>query len=278
MYDGEGGLTMRFGYCLDLSFLFNGNPRGQEIFDGVLAAGYDYIKTQMTNLLSLSAAQYSDFKRQLADAGTPCRAGMMIFPYDMPLVGDQRNLHAIMEHARRVMPIAADQGCELLVFGHGGTRRAPEGSRRDTIRRQLIDILQLLDQLTASYSIKLAIEPLCAADTNFINSLPEAAALAAHCGLNTGTVFDLYHSAAEGQRPTDISLAQEKLFHLHVAHPRGRTVPADTDDDSCYKAFAKAIQQCGYNDKMSVEAGVPDGVGAARAVADSLRIIREFFG
>ena len=266
---------MRFGYCLNLNFLLNDDSRGREIFGGVLAAGYDYVETQLTNLLYLSAAQYNDFKKRLEDAGTPCRAGMMLFPYTLPLVGNERDLYAIMEHAKRVMPIAADLGCELIVFGHGDTRAVPDGMPRGTVRRQLIDILQLVSALAAAYGIRLAIEPL--SDTNFINSLPEAVDIAAECGKNTGAVFDLFHSAADGQAPSDITLFPDKLFHLHVAYPEGRTVPADTDDGSCYKAFAEAIRQCGYDGKMSVEAGVPEGADAAKAVADSLRIIRQYF-
>jgi len=268
---------MQFGYCLNLNFLLNHDPRGEEIFAGVLAAGYDYVETQLTNLLSLPAAKYEGFKRRLAEAGVPCRAGMMIFPYGMPLVSDERDLRAITEHAGRVMPIAADLGCELLVFGHGGTRRVPEGMTREATRRRLIEVLRILDELTADLGIKLAIEPLCAQDTDFINSLPEALEVARACGANTGALFDLYHAAAEGQPPADIALAGDRLFHLHIANPNGRTVPADSDDNGCYRAFAGAVRQCGYNGRMSVEAGIPDGADAARAVAGALRIARQYF-
>ena len=266
---------MRFGYCLNLNFLLNDDPRGEEIFAGILAAGYDYVETQLTNLLQLSADRYAGFKKQLDEAGVPCRAGMMLFPYDMSLADDSRDLNAIEEHAKRTLHLAADLGCEMVVFGHGGTRAVPKGMDYETARRRLVDVLRLLGSLAAPCGLKIAVEPLC--DTDMIISYPEAAALAEECGASIGAVFDLYHAAALGQTPADILLAPEKLFHLHVAYPKGRTVPADSDDGSCYQAFASAIRLCGYDDKMSVEAGVPNGVDAAKAIADALRIVRQYF-
>jgi len=266
---------MQFGYCVDLTFLLRHEPRGEEIFAGVLAAGYDYIETQLTNLLSLSSVVYSNFKRRLAEANVPCRAGMMIFPYSMPLVGADRNLSAIEEHAKKTLALAAEIGCELLVFGHGGTRRVPEGGSYEVTRGRLIDVLQLLDRLAAPYNLRIAVEPLC--DTNMAVSFPEAAALARDCGDRVGGVFDLYHAAALGQSPADITLSPEKLFHLHIACPGSRTVPALTDDQSPYEAFAEAARATGYDGKISVEAGVPEGANIAQAVAEALRITKKYF-
>ncbi|MDR2686340.1 MAG: sugar phosphate isomerase/epimerase [Oscillospiraceae bacterium] len=266
---------MRFGYCVNANFLLAGDPRGREIFEGVLAAGYDYIETQLSRLLELPPAQYGGFKKRLADAGAPCRAGMMLFPYTMPLVGHGRDLRAVGEHAKRTLHLAADLGCEVAVFGHGDTRRVPGGMDYETARRRLADVLRLLGSLAAPYGMKIAVEPLC--DTDMIVSYPEAAALAGECGDGVGAVFDLYHAAALGQAPADILLSPEKLFHLHIACPGGRTAPAETDDGSAYAAFAAAAKRCGYDNTLSVEAGIPDGAHAAEAAADALGVIRRYF-
>ena len=266
---------MRFGYCVNANFLLAEDLRGREIFEGVLAAGYDYIETQLTRLLELSPAQYGGFKKRLADAGAPCRAGMMIFPYDMPLVGGDRDLLAVEEHAKRTLCLAADLGCEVAVFGHGGARAVPGGMDYETAYSRLADVLRLLGSLAAPYGMKLAVEPLC--DTDMIISYPEAAALAEECGAGVGAVFDLYHAEALGQAPADILLSPEKLFHLHIACPGGRTVPAEMDDGSAYAAFAAAAKQCGYDDKLSVEAGIPDGADAAEAAANALGVLRRYF-
>ena len=266
---------MEFGYCIDNRFLLDDDPRGREIFGGVLAAGYDYIETQLTRLLALSPAGYAGFKHRLTDAGVPCRVGMMLFPYDMPLVAEERDLAAITAHAARTLSIAADLGCELIVFGHGGIRAVPEGMAYETAQSRLLDILRLLGGLAQPHGLKIAVEPLC--DTNMITSFPQAAEIARQCGPAIGAVFDLYHATALGQSPTDIAQLPEKLFHLHIANPTGRTVPADTDDQAPYEAFAAAARQCGYDGKLSVEAGIPGGADAGKAVAEALRIIHKYF-
>jgi len=262
---------MRFGYCLDLSDLLHDTP----IFGAVRAAGYDYIETQLTKLLALPPPEYADVKRRLERANLPCRAAMMVFPYDMPLVGEGRDLHAIAEHAGRTLAVAADLGCETVVFGHGGTRRVPAGMSYETTRERLIGVLRILDALAAEQNLKIAVEPLC--DTDMIVSYPEAAALAEVCGPATGALFDLYHAAALGQCPMDITLAPERLFHLHIACPGSRHLPADSDGQAPYEAFAEAAKMIGYDDKLSVEAGVPEGADPAAAIAAALRVVQKYF-
>jgi len=266
---------MQFGYCANANFLVAEDPRGKEIFEGILAAGYDYLETQLTHLLALAPEQYETFKRRLAEANVPCRMGMMIFPYSMPLVSMERDLEAIEAHATRTLALAADLGCETVVFGHGGARAVPDGMDYDTARNRLIDVLRIIGNLATMHNLKIAIEPLC--DTNMITSFPEAAALAKECGSSVGAVFDLYHAAALGQSPMDITKAPEQLFHLHIANPKGRTVPASSDDISCYNEFAAAARQCNYAERLSVEADIPPDANIAQAIAGALNIIREIF-
>ena len=268
---------MRFGYCANLNFMIADDPRGKDIFDGILAAGYDYLETQLSNLLLLSPAQYAEFKSRLADAGVPCRANLLLFPGNMPLVGRDRSLHAMIEHVKRVLPIAADLGSELVVFGNGGTRNIPEGMTGEAVRRQLTDALQMVNPLAASYNLKIAIEPLCRRETNMINSFPEAVSIANECGHATGALFDLYHAATEGQSPDDILSAPDKLVHLHIAYPPTRTVPCGADDKTDYNALAQAVKACGYDNKVSIEAAVPDGQDVAASIASALTTLRHIF-
>ena len=260
---------MRYGYCLDLDLI------NSPIFEAVRAAGFDYIETQLTKLLNLPPDQYKKVLTRLAEAGLPCRAAMMIFPYDMPLVSEARDLAAIEAHARKTLAIAGALGCETVVFGHGGTRRVPEGMAYAYARERLIDVLRLLARLAAPYNLKIAVEPLC--DTDMIVSFPEAAALAAECGGAVGALFDLYHGAALGQSPMDIAAAPEKAFHLHIACPGSRTVPLESDDQGPYIAFAEAAKAIGYHGKLSIEAGVPEGVDPMRAIPEALRVARKYF-
>ena len=262
---------MRFGYCIDANSILTGDP----IFGAVRAAGFDYIETQLTKLLNLPRSQYEEVIARLAWAGLPCRAAMMIFPYDIPLVGEDRDLAAIEAHVEKTIAIAADLGCETLVFGHGGTRRVPAGMTYEATRQRLIDVLQILNRLAASYNLKIAVEPL--SDTDMLVSYPEAAALTAQCGDTVGALFDLYHGAALGQSPTDITLAPERLFHLHIACPGSRTVPLEGDDQSPYQAFAETAKLVGYDNKLSVEAGVPAGADPVQAIAGALRVLRNYF-
>ena len=144
---------MRFGYCLDLSHIL----LGDDIFQAVRTAGYDYIETQLTKLLALPPAEYGVVKRRLAETGLPCLAAMMVFPHDMPLVSEGRDLRVLEEHAKRTLAIAADLGCETVVFGHGGTRRVPVGMDYGAARARLTDVLRVLDGMAAALGLKSAV-------------------------------------------------------------------------------------------------------------------------
>ena len=272
------GICMRYGYCANLNFMLTDDPRGRKIFEGVLAAGYDYLETQLTSLLNFSPPQYAEIKSRLSDTGVPCRVNMLLFPGDMPLVGNDRNLGAMLEHVKRVLPIAADLGSELIVFGHGGTRCLTDGLSHETVRRQIIDALQMINPLAASYNLKIAIEPFCSKETDMITSFDEAVSIARECGHATGALLDLYHCITEGQSPNDITKAPDKLFHLHIAYPPTRTIPSENDDGADYIAFADAVKSIGYNNTLSIEAAVPENADISATIAGGLKKLRELFG
>lgn len=267
---------MEFGYCANLNFMFKDDEQSRVLFDAVLKAKYEYIELPLSVMLNLSDSQYKDLKIRLSDAGVPCRANFLLFPHSLPLVGPERNLMAIQEHAKRVLAIAADLGSEVVVFGNGSSRRVREGMNETEVRKQIMDILNTVEPIASQYNIRIALEPLCKKETNMITSFSEAAEMAQLSGKYIGAVFDLYHAIAEGQSPEDITKYPDKLFHLHIAYPYGRTVPSPQDDPTYYIALARAIKACGYNKRLSIEAVTPED-NVVYALKNALQLLREIF-
>lgn len=267
---------MKFGYCANLNFMFKEDAQSKALFDAVLSSGYDYIELPLSVMLNLSDVQYKDLKIRLSDSGVPCRANFLLFPHELPLVGAEQNLLAIKEHAKKVLPIAAELGSEVVVFGNGGSRRVREGMKEIEVRAQIIDILKTVEPIAAQYGIQIALEPLCKKETNMVTKYSEAAEIARLSGEHIGAVCDLYHVISDGQSPKDILEAPDKLFHLHIAYPDGRTVPAPYDDRTHYLAFAQAVKACGYDKRLSIEAAAPKE-NIEYVLSNALKLLRDIF-
>ena len=270
---------MQFGYCANLNFLLNGDETSRRIYEGVLEAGYDYIEMPLSAFLLITSEQRQKLEEDLRRANVPCKANFLLFPHDLPLVGSALNLADIKAHAEKVLPIAVEIGSENVIFGNGGSRRVQDGMERENVRRQLIDVLKAVAPVAEKYNVNIAVEPLCQKETNMINSYPEGAEMAREVNSpRVGTVMDWYHVATDNQDPTIAKADLPQLFHLHIANPIGRVTPAPSDDPKLYAPFVKAIKAAGYNGRLSVESGIPEGVKPEVAVKDALAALKGMFG
>ena len=269
---------MQFGYCANLNFLLTGDETSRMIFEGVLESGYDYIEMPLSAFLLLSPKQRKELDQELRAANIQCKANFLLFPHDLPLVGDELNLDDIKAHAEKVLPIAVELGSENVIFGNGGSRRVKDGMNRDEVRRQLVDVLKIVAPVAEEHKVNIAIEPLCQNETNMINSFQEAAEIAREVNSpRVGAVLDWYHVATDGQSP-DISKEDLPfLFHLHIANPKGRFAPATQDNFELYAPFVRAIKSAGYNGRLSVEAGLPQEVKPKEAVKEALSALKRMF-
>jgi sugar phosphate isomerase/epimerase len=269
---------MEFGYCANLNFLLNGDEASRKVFYSVLDAGYDYIETPLSAFLQISPKQRAELEADMKSAGVFCRANFLLFPHDLPLVGEKLNLADIKSHVEKVLPIAAEIGSGNVIFGNGGSRRVQEGMNRADVRSQLVDILKTAAPVAERYGVNIAVEPLCQKETNIINSYEEGAELAREVGSSRiGTVMDWYHVAADGQSPVIAERDLPYLFHLHIANPEGRIPPKPSDDPKLYAAFVEAIKATGYDGRLSVEAGIPEGADISSCVKDALVALRKMF-
>ena len=102
------------------------------------------------------------------------------------------------------------------------------------------------------YGVIVAIEPLQASETNFINTVAEGAEMARQAGSpNICVIADFYHMAREGEPAEDIVAAADKLVHCHIAECANRTAPGVDGDD--FTPYFKALKQIKYQGRISLE-------------------------
>ena len=248
---------MRYGYVTDLGFL-DGDEKSTMIFNSLVECGYDYIELPLTTIALFDKEKYDLFKKTLADNNLPCRANYLIFPHDMILNGPQFDINVIKKHLEMVLPVAADIGSEVVIFGNGMPRSVKEGDTPESVFAQMQQIVETIDPIATKNGVKVVVEPFCKEVTNNINSYQESVDLVRSVNAkNVGGLCDWWHVNKDDLPMDDVRNNPNELFHLHIAYTKDRLIPS-LDDISEYADFAGAVKSIGYDNKISIEAFPPD--------------------
>jgi sugar phosphate isomerase/epimerase len=168
---------------------------------------------------------------------------------------------------------AADLGGDILVLGSPLQRNVPTGFTREQATDFALDslghCLKTLDQT----GVKLCLEPLTPAETNFLNTAAEGVAMIRRLAHpNVRLHLDVKAMSAEGQPTPDVIRANAAdLYHFHANDPNKRG-PGFGDTD--FRPIFRALKDANYTGWVSVEVFdyTPDPDTIAR---ESIRYMRE---
>ena len=100
--------------------------------------------------------------------------------------------------------------------------------------------------------MEVAVEPLCRAETNLINTVTEGAMLAAAVDLpNVWVLADSYHMFKDDE-PMEHLRTVGRLNHVHVALREGRCYP--TYAEGQMRLFMNELRAIGYEGRVTIEA------------------------
>ena len=252
---------MRIGACLSLSRL--PLPKG----------ALDYVELNLSRVAELSPAELTEWQAKLREAGVTAESANGFFPAELRLVGPERDATAIRAYVRRAFDNAAALGIRLCVLGSGKARRAGPELSPKTALPQFEETVAWVGDLAEAYDMTVAVEPLCAAETDLVNTVAEGAALCrrlAHPRVRL--LADLFHVTAAGEPLSVLTDNRDLLCHIHAAAPATRALP-QPDDGYDYAAFFGALRSAGYDGRVSIEVELPRE-NAAAALTDSLHFLR----
>ncbi len=230
------------------------------------AAGFDYIEISTGLLTALKEEELTAITA--AADGVPVRACNGFIPSKFQLAA---SLDGVKEYAEEVMRRMAVLGTGIVVFGSGKARNLPENADAACFER-LYDFLGICSRLGQKYGVRCAIEPLRAAECNWINTVSEALALSRRLNLpGVRVLADLYHMADANEDFSVLHEAGEELIHVHVAEP-DRSYPGKYDSGYLH-AFLCALKDCGYAGRVSVECRYDDFKAECASACHYLRRI-----
>jgi len=218
------------------------------------AEGFTYIEETVTHILSPDIPEdtFQVYLKQMRNLHCKLENCNGFFPGNMKLTGPAVNEGQVLTYVEKVMQRAKTAGIRMIVLGSGTARHIPDGTNRDSARKQFVALCRKMAVIAGRYDCTIAIENLNSTETNFVNTLSDAndivnAVHHPHFKLTA----DIYHMLKENEPAANIEKAKANLVHCHIAEREKRTPPGIAGDD--FKPYMKALYNSGFYGKISFE-------------------------
>lgn len=238
------------------------------------ALGYDGLEVAPYTLTddprTLSEKELLGYKAMAGDGGVAITSlhWLLLAPKGLSIVDpDSTVRHRTFELMHRLVDQCALLGGSVLVHGSPGQRRLERDGDRERAEAFFAAAGERAEQAGVTYCV----EPLARRETNFINTLAEAAELVQR--LDRPGLKTMLDTSAAGNTETDTParlletwLPSGLIAHVQV-NDRNRRAPGQGDDR--FKAVLETLLRHGWAGTLAVEPFIyePDGpTTAARAI------------
>ncbi len=258
---------MRIGVCVGIKDL--------DKIRSAKKAGFDYIETGFAGFANATDEERRAFCDVLAECDIKVEA-MNGFITEK-VVGDEYSEEKVKAYLDRAFALCCGMtDVKSVVFGSGAARKVPDGFPMEKALEQFRYVCrELVEPMCEKYGVNIAIENLQKKETNILNKDADVNAIANEIGCEHIKVLsDNYHMVLEEEPYSVIETFGNNLVHAHIANPEGRLYPMPTDTHD-YKPFFAAMKKIGYDERVSVEAGLPEGMTNEEALPVCAAFLRK---
>lgn len=246
-------------------------------FDRLIYAklsGFSYLEPSAMALRSMSRHELMEAKRKVLDVGMSIEGTNGFFSPEFILY--QESTEKILDYARRNFENVSFLGGSYCVVGSGKARNVPKGMPMEEGQRRFAEILSLLGEAALPYGIEIILEPLRKQETNLIHTLSEGIDLCRRIDdPNVGCLVDFFHFFCNGESLEDLDhLREGELRHVHLARPNADRAYPQAEDAPVVAAWAAKLKEIGYDRRVSLECGFPNGF--EKDAAEAYRQARVF--
>jgi sugar phosphate isomerase/epimerase len=220
----------------------------------VYASGFRLLGESVGKLLSpsLSEAQFEDNLAKIKAVKTKVYLCNILFPGSMKIVGHEVNEKRVLAYVDTVFGRAKRAGIPLIVLGSGGSRRLPDGYDAQKAKTEFAALGRKLASVAKKHSVTIALESLNSTETNFLNTLQEAAEVVKQVNHpNFRLNADIYHMMKENESPEHIVDAGKIIVYVEVAEKEKRSLPGVQGDD--FRPYFRALHSIGYRGPVVIE-------------------------
>jgi sugar phosphate isomerase/epimerase len=231
-------------------------------------SGADFIEVGLAGIMAMSDDDFAAWADQLDAAGVRVHASNGFMPGDIKVVGPDVDQARVDGYVTRGADRLQRLGVRVAVFGSSGSRQIPEGFDPRTAREQLAAFLGRAAGILGERGITLALEPLCAAESNLVNTVGDGLKLIRELCPEVRVLADFFHMTQEREGFDVLEEAGDLLAHVHVS-TTGRRGVTDVDADAA--AFVRRLAETGYRGGCSLECGWDDFPAEIGASIGALR-------
>lgn len=248
-------------------------------------AGYDGLEVAPFTLSQephrLSATRRAEVRRAAADAGIAITGlhYLLLAPEGLSITtADAATRARTVDVMRGLCELAADLGGTVLVHGSPNQRTLDPGSEADG-RKRGAESLAAVAEAAEKVGVTYCIEPLARQDTQFVNTVEDAAAIVRAIGSpHVKTMIDC--SAAARAEAEDIPAAIARwlptglIGHVHLNDPNRR---GPGEGSLKFAPILAALKTAGYAGNAAIEPFVyePDGPACAARAIGYIRGLQE---
>ena len=237
--------------------------------------GFDYLELPLARVAALSGSEFGELAGYMDALRVPVRAMYAMLPDELRVTGPDvqaRLQHAYLEEA---FARARRLGAQTVAFDAAASRRVPGGFDFALARRQAGNFLRIVQGHAAGFGLKVAIQNIRHAECNLINTVSEAALMAALLQLgNVGVLADTVQMAYASEPMDAILRCGSSLVHLHTGCALTRGLPRAGDGED-YPRLFRILARMGYDGGVSAVTSAECTLEGARAALECLRAARD---
>lgn len=255
---------IRIGIRSDLEFI----PEAARL-------GCDYLELPLSRIQALSDAEFAELAEYLDALGLRAEVMHDMLPSSVRVTGP--DVQARVQHAYLDSAFARAKrlGAEVIAFDAAKVRQVPAGFDFPLARRQAGNFLRIAQGHAAVTGLRLAVQNLRTAECNLINTVSEAALMAALLQLdNVGVLADTVQMAFAAEPLDAVERCCGALEHVHAGCALTRRLPREGDGED-YAALFRALARMGYAGRVGAVAAEPFSTKDAEAALACLRSARE---
>lgn len=223
----------------------------------LLASGFSMLGESVGRMLSptLTEAEFQSNLKKIKDARTKVYVCNILFPGSLKIAGPEVNEARVLSYLDTVFQRAKKADIPLIVLGSGGSRRLPDNYDNEKAKTDFTALCRKMAAVAKKHGITIAIENLNSTETNFLNTLQEAAEVVKNVDHpNFRLNADIYHMMKENEPPQHIVDAGKIIVYVEVAEEEERTLPGVKGED--FTPYFSALKSIGYKGPVFIEGRV----------------------
>lgn len=222
-----------------------------ECVPDICSLGFDYLELPLNRIAALSDDEFDELVVYAEAVELRAEVMYAMLPDNLRITGPEVLARLQHDYLETAFDRAHRLGARVIAFDAPVSRNVPAGYDFSLARRQVGNFLRIVQGHAAAFDLQIAIQNYRRAECNLINTVSEAALMAALLNQNNiGVLADTVQMALASESLDALERAGSSLWHVHTGCALTRALPASGDGED-YPRLFKTLVRCSYEGRVS---------------------------